>query len=240
MTTDGKTGDRRARVRQETLAEIRATARKLLVAKGPAAVTVNAVAREMGVSGPALYRYFTGHDQLADELTADFYRDLTAAVEAARDSVGADTSDRRLLAMSRALRAWAVGNPAEFGWIFTRVAMPAAERAGAPSMLAGEDFERVLRDEFVRLWRTRPFAVPDLDRLAPSLREQLGAYSEGIGGALPPAAAHVFLTSWIRLYGLLCMEVLHQLDFVFTDVEPLFEEALREICDRLGVVYEPA
>jgi hypothetical protein len=101
-------------------------------------------------------------------------------------------------------------------------------------------FERVLRDLTVELWRTQPFPVPDLAELPPSLREQLGAYSASIAGQLPPAAAHVFLTCWTRLYGLLCMEVLHQLDFAYTDLEPVFEECLRDLAGVLAVDYAPA
>ncbi|MER5646427.1 hypothetical protein [Streptosporangium sp. NPDC002524] len=59
--------------------------------------------------------------------------------------------------------------------------------------------------------------------------------------------AHVFLprrirlygSRWIRLYGLLCMEVLNQLDFAYSDLEPVFEECLRDICPTLGLEYEP-
>lgn len=43
---------------------------------------------------------------------------------------------------------------------------------------------------------------------------------------------------WIRLYGLLCMEVLQQIDFAITDASPLFEEYLTEFCDWLGSDYE--
>ncbi|MCT2581593.1 hypothetical protein [Actinophytocola gossypii] len=69
--------------------------------------------------------------------------------------------------------------------------------------------------------------------LPPALREQSTAYSDAIDGVLPPAAAHVFLSCWIRLYGLLCMEVLHQLDFAYTDLEPVFEECLRDLTRML-------
>ncbi|WP_241564181.1 hypothetical protein [Nonomuraea polychroma] len=54
----------------------------------------------------------------------------------------------------------------------------------------------------------------------------------------PWTCARGFLSCWIRLYGLLCMEVLNQLDFAYTDLEPVFEECLREIAPRLGLDYE--
>ncbi|PRX97817.1 TetR/AcrR family transcriptional regulator [Allonocardiopsis opalescens] len=235
-----RTTQRKERMRQATLAEIRATARRLLVEHGSAAVTVNAVAREMGLSGPALYHYYAGHEELVGALVADFYRELAQAMAAARDARAGEPPAVRLLAACRAMRAWAVGHPAEFGWIFASPGPPRAERsADSPRHQAGLEFEQVVLEPFVELWETSPFPVPELDALDPSLREQLRAYSAGLGGRLPPEAAHTFLTCWIRLYGLLCMEVLHQLDFAFTDLEPVYEECLRELAAALGQEYRP-
>ena len=56
--------NRRERIREATLIEIRTVARELLVRHGSSAVTINAVAREMGMSGPALYRYYASHEEL--------------------------------------------------------------------------------------------------------------------------------------------------------------------------------
>jgi AcrR family transcriptional regulator len=44
---------------------------------------VNVIAEELGVSGPALYRYFAGRDALLTELIVDAYADLAAALTAA-------------------------------------------------------------------------------------------------------------------------------------------------------------
>lgn len=231
---------RRERLRAATLAEARTTARRLLVERGTAAVTVNAVAREMGLSGPALYRYFTGHDELVEAMITDFYQELGGAVAAARDLHADGLAGDRLLAMCRALRGWAVAHPAEFEWTFAR---PLRESRGhlpdSPRQAAGVGFERAFLGEFAALWEEAPYPVPDLADLEPSLRDQLVAYSARIDGALPPAAAHVFLTTWVRIYGLLCMEVLQQLDFAYTDVGPLFEEYLRGACSDLGLEYTP-
>jgi AcrR family transcriptional regulator len=228
------TGGRRARLRQTTLEEIHAAARKLLVEHGSAAVTVNAVARQVGMSGPALYHYYAGHDELVGAVTADFFRELAATMEQARDARADAPIGDRLLAACRAMRAWATAHPAEFGWIFASPVAPHNRRPDSVRHQAALRFEQILLDLTVELWRTRPFPVPDLDDLPVSLRGQLVAYSAAIGGQLPPGAAHVFLSCWIRLYGLLCMEVLNQLDFAFTDVEPVFEECLRDLAAALG------
>ncbi|MFC5833357.1 TetR/AcrR family transcriptional regulator [Nonomuraea insulae] len=230
---------RRERVRQATLAEIRAAARRLLIEQGPAAVTINGVAREMGMSGPALYHYFAGHEELVAAVTVDFFRELTEAMEAARGAQPPGDHGRRLLAACRAMRRWAVTHRAEFGWVFASP-MAGERRPDSPRELAGQDFERVFMEEIAELWRTRPFPAPGEGELDPSIREQLRAYATATGLTLPVEVIHVFLSCWIRLYGLLCMEVLGQLDFAYSDLEPVFEECLREMAPRLGLDYDAA
>jgi AcrR family transcriptional regulator len=226
---------RRERLRQATLEEIHAAARRLLVEQGSAAVTINAVARQVGMSGPALYHYYAGHDELVGAVTAGFFRELAAVMEQARDTCTGAPIGYRILAVCRAMRAWAIAHPAEFGWIFASPIAPPNRRPDSARHQAALRFEQVLLDLTVELWRTRPFPVPDLADLPASLRGQLTAYSAAIDGRLPPEAAHVFLACWIRLYGLLCMEVLHQLDFAYTDLEPVFEECLRDLAVALGI-----
>ncbi|MGI5282739.1 TetR/AcrR family transcriptional regulator [Nonomuraea polychroma] len=231
---------RRERVRQNTLQEIRSIARQLLIADGSSGVTVNAVAREMGMSGPALYRYYPSHEELVEAVTADFFVELTGVMEAARDDAASDTPARRLLATCRAMRSWAIAHRAEFEWMFTS---PTAGSHQLNSMSARyqakQGFERVFFEQIVELWRTRSFPTPDLKELPATLRRQLRDYSVAMEGLLPPEAAHVFLSCWIRLYGLLCMEVLNQLEF-YSDLESFFEECLRDLCTMLDLEYEPA
>ncbi|TMR26790.1 TetR/AcrR family transcriptional regulator [Nonomuraea zeae] len=230
---------RRARVRQATLAEIRAVARRLLIEQGSAAVTINAVAREMGMSGPALYHYFAGHEELVTAVTVDFFRELTAEMEAARDACPPGDHGRRLLATCRAMRGWAIAHRAEFGWMFASP-ISGGPRPGSPRDMAGHAFGEVFFEEMAELWRTRPFPLPAPERLDPAIREQLRDFAAEHAAGVPVEAVHVFLTCWIRLYGLLCMEVLNQLDFAYSDLGPVFEECLRELAPVLGIDYDAA
>ncbi|APU15997.1 MULTISPECIES: TetR/AcrR family transcriptional regulator [Actinoalloteichus] len=226
---------RRERLRQSTLEEIHAAVRNLLVTQGSAAVTINAVAREIGMSGPALYHYYASHDALVGAVTAGFFRELAASMEQAGEA-DAPVGDR-LLAACRAMRAWAVAHPAEFGWIFASPIAPPNRQQDSERHQAAVRFEQVLLDLTVELWQTRPFPVPEPACLPESLRAQLTTYSAAIDGRLPPAAVHVFLAAWVRLYGLLCMEVLHQLDFAYSDLEPVFEECLRDLSAMFALDY---
>lgn len=233
-----RTGDRRAMLRQATIAEIRATARRLLVDKGPAAVTINAIAAQMGMSGPAVYHYFAGHDALVGAMTADFFDELATEIEHARQTA-ADTPSQRLLAICRAMHNWATAHPVECRWIFASpIALPNRDPE-SPRHQAGRRFEQIFLEEFAALWETHRFPTPDLNELSPNHQQQLRDYAATTQPSLPPEVAHVFLSCWIRLHGLLCLEALHQLDFAYTDLTPVFEDCLRDIWTTLDLPYEP-
>ncbi|SDQ50580.1 TetR/AcrR family transcriptional regulator [Thermostaphylospora chromogena] len=234
------TTSRRERLRQATLRQIHTVARKLLIAQGPSAVTINALAREIGVSGPALYRYYSSRDELIEAVTAGFYHELTTVLEETRTAWASAPANQRILAMCRTLRGWSTAHPAEFSLMFANPHSTTKEPdSDSPRYQAGHKFELIFMEEIVKIWEGQGFPAPHLDDLAPSLRDQLRDYSTKIDGLLPPEALHVFLSAWIRLYGLLCMEVMHQLDFAYSDLEPVFEECLRDICDMFALEYEP-
>jgi AcrR family transcriptional regulator len=73
---------------------------------GPSAVALNAIARELGVSGPALYRYFKNRDALMTALVEDAYGDLADAL--------ADAP-----ALAQAYRAWALAQPHRYRLLFS-------------------------------------------------------------------------------------------------------------------------
>ena len=78
------TRSRRERLRAETTEEITATALALLAEGGPDAVTLRAIAREMGMTAGAIYGYFPTRDDLINRLITDVYTSLVDKVEAAQ------------------------------------------------------------------------------------------------------------------------------------------------------------
>ena len=109
---------RRDRLRADTVREIKQTARRVLVDQGVDGLALRAVAREMGMSAPALYRYFDSREDLVENVVADLYDELVAVLEAARDDARPATAPIQLLACSRAFRRWATTHHAEFGLLF--------------------------------------------------------------------------------------------------------------------------
>src|ERR1044072_6910025 len=75
--------DRRQQYREQTRQEAKRIALEQLAADGIAGISVNAIGKRMGVTGPALYRYFANRDALLTELISDGYHDMADTLEAA-------------------------------------------------------------------------------------------------------------------------------------------------------------
>ena len=105
---------------EELSTEILAVARRHLADEGAAALSLRSVAHDLGMAPSALYRYFDGRDALLAALIVAAYEALAETAEAAADeaqlNVGSDAE--RWQAVPRALRAWALARPHEWGLVF--------------------------------------------------------------------------------------------------------------------------
>ncbi len=229
---------RRDRLRESTLREIKERARAKLLAEGPSGISLRAIARDMGMTAPALYRYFASHEALLTQIIADLYDELADDLEATRQAAGADTA-AQVLAVSRRFRRWALDHGPEFGLLFGAPLPGYAVPHEGTVHEAGERFAQVWVTTFVLMWQQRPFPLPPADAAPESYISQIGTYAEALGGALPTGAVRVFLECWARLYGQICLEAFGHLHFALTDPEAMFEAMLLELGDRLGLPYTP-
>jgi AcrR family transcriptional regulator len=230
MAGADQVGTRRSRVRDATTAEIKATARALLVAEGPDALTLRAIARSMGMTAPALYRYFSSHEELVGACCADLLAEITATLERARDTVDAQDPVGRLMAACRAFRDWSLRHPREFQLVFAS----SGERPPT-GHVSREDlsFGGVFLGIFVEIWQAQPFAAPPEAALPERLVEQLTAFSSYVGDVLPLGALTAYLSGWVRLYGAVTIEVFGHLGFALDDAEPMFEAMLADMRRQL-------
>ncbi len=108
---------RRERNRINTAAEIKDLAREQMAAEGAAALSLRAISRAMGMTAPAIYRYFPSRDDLVTALLLDAYDSLAAAIETADAPIPRPDLRGRLFAIAHAYRAWAFAHPAEYSLI---------------------------------------------------------------------------------------------------------------------------
>lgn len=226
---------RRDRQRAATETEIKAVARGQLADVGQQAVSLRGIAREMGMTAPGLYRYFASLDELLESMCEDYFAEISDVVAAGLESGGERLGDRMQHAV-RAFRRWAVAHPAEFGLMFR----PREEGVDpADKCEHSRRFADLFLGLFVQMWTEEPFDLPEECPAPAAACAQLAHYADAHGVQLPEAALWVFASSWVRLYGAVCMEAFGQLTFMFTDVEPYFEAELQAVARAVGVEYMP-
>src|SRR5689334_9606890 len=104
----------RARVRAELTREIAEVARQHLASDGAAALSLRAVARELGMASSAVYRYFPSRDDLLTALIVDAYNALGDAAEQADAERPRSDLLGRWQAACAAVRTWAIAHPHEY------------------------------------------------------------------------------------------------------------------------------
>src|SRR5262249_56635837 len=105
-------------MRAATIEEIKGTARQLLVDEGPEAVSLRAIGRAMGMTAPALYRYFGSREDLLQHVCGDIFTEIAADIHAAIDRAAEDTGGdmtATMIAPRSALPTRAPAPPPEVG-----------------------------------------------------------------------------------------------------------------------------
>lgn len=226
---------RRQRLRDATTEEIKAIARRLMAEEGTASLNLRAIAREMGMTPSALYRYFDSRDAILGALISDACEDIGEAVERAVEELPHADIATAILAACHAFRRWALDHPQEFGLIYgapvpgydrqAEQAAPAAMRTG---MVLLHLLHRGIDEGVVRLQSED--SVPDAMR--PVLAEFVAM--KGHDG-LPLAGAMIAVQFWVVLLGLLSGEVFgHLMPPILAHGEQFFDFSLRRAMVAVG------
>ncbi|MBM7773830.1 AcrR family transcriptional regulator [Actinokineospora baliensis] len=177
----------RERYRTQVRADIKAHAWEQIATAGVSALSLNAIAKLVGMSGPALYRYFASRDELITELIRDGYRSLADAVTAA------DATD--LVDLAAVIRDWARADPQRY---FLLYGTP------VPGYHAPDDTTAISREVMAALIKacaTRDHPPTPFDTHLESHREWAD------DNAATTATLHRALSFWTRLHGVLSLEL---------------------------------
>lgn len=206
----------RERYRAQVREEIKAHAWEQIATAGASALSVNAIAKRMGVSGPALYRYFAGRDELITELVRDAYRSLADTLGAAAAG-GAD-----LAGLAHALRDWALADPQRY-FLLYGTPVPGYHAPEDTTAIADEVM-RTLVDACAALAPAGPDAAETREA---AFATHLPGHRDPAGERpAPPEAIHRFLVFWTRLHGVLSLELAGHFTGMGFRSELLFEAEL--------------
>jgi len=224
----------RERVRRELTSEIKEIAFAQLASGGGAALSLRAIAREMGMASSALFRYFRNRDALLTALIIDSYSALAEAAEAAEARVHDRSVEDRWMAICHGVRDWAVAHPHEYALIFG---------SPIPGYAAPQDT--------VAPASRVPLLLGDLlgDLMADGAYDA-GAHPEpsaAVQRALDPVRATMppdvpadlmvrGLMAWTYLFGALSFEVFGHRHNVIEDHEAFFDHEVRRLAVMLELV----
>lgn len=235
--------------------EITATARRLLVEQGPEAMSLRAIAREMGMTAPGLYRYYGSREDLFRHVIATIFRELSGDVRRAIDEVALDGAGaavargnaspeqvrrhlaEKMVAACREFRRWALSHKDEFALLFG-VPLPGLDDGGLD--VAEEcalEFVGTFYALFIDLWHAARFPVPSAAEIDEGLRAQLSRFGASLRTDAPDGALLVFLRCWVLLYGAVSMEVFGHLGFALDDPATMFEYTLSDLARLVGLEY---
>ena len=224
----------RERVRRELTSEIKATALAQLAAGGGAALSLRAIARELGMASSALFRYFHNRDALLTAMIIDSYGALADAVDAAQARVHDASIEDRWLAICHGVRDWATAHPHEYALIF---GSPIPGYAAPPDTIAPASRVPLLLGELLG------DLMADGSYDAGAHPEPPAAVSLALVGVRSTMPAGVpddlmvrGLMAWTYLFGAVSFEVFGHRHGVIGDLDAFFEHEVRRLAVMLGFV----
>jgi AcrR family transcriptional regulator len=226
----------RERVRAELTREITETARRQLATEGAAALSLRAVAREMGMVSSAVYRYFPSRDDLLTALIIDGYNAIGAAAERADGACRRDDYPGRWLAACCAVRDWALAHPHEYSLVYGSPVpgYQAPEQTIGPASRVAAVLGKIISE-------AQASGVLDPPALCPaspdSFAPDAARLRESVLPEVPDEVAARALATWASVFGLVSFELFGQFENVVTDRGAYFDHA---VCCLGRVIGIPA
>jgi AcrR family transcriptional regulator len=183
---------------------IKDTAWKQIADFGAPALSLRAIARELGITAPAIYNYYARRDDLVTALVIDAFTSFGDSQLAARDSVPGEDLEGRLLAIGLAYRNWALAYPQRYqlifgtpipGYEFPMEAFPASARSITALFSVVEN-----------LYLAGHFRLGSYPPVQEEHEPSLELWRSHVGEVDPPAL-FVAMSIWARVHGVVSLEI---------------------------------
>jgi AcrR family transcriptional regulator len=199
------TRTRKEKLHESTRREIKEIAWNQIAVTGVSTLSLRSIAREMGMTAPALYRYFPSRDDLVTALIIDAFDSFTQFLETARDALPAYDYEGRLQAVCQAYRQWAISFPQRYSLIFG-TPVPGYEMDDSSGPAAQRGF-LVLLGVVGEANRAGKFQLPAEYIALP--QELLARYEilQQLGMPYSARDIHIALSVWCRMHGMVSLEL---------------------------------
>jgi len=227
-------GTARDRVRRELTSEIKEIALAQLASGGGAALSLRAIAREMGMASSALFRYFHNRDALLTALIIDSYSSLAQAAETAEAQVHEGSIQDRWMAIAQGVRSWAVAHPHEYALIFGSPIPGYAAPSG--TIAPASRVPLLLGDLLGDLMHERSYDADAHPEPPAAVQRAIDPVRPMMPEGVPSDLVVRGLMAWTYLFGAVSFEVFGHRHNVVTDHEAFFDHEIRRLATMVGLV----
>ncbi|WP_115787068.1 TetR/AcrR family transcriptional regulator [Arthrobacter silvisoli] len=237
-TPQAKAPTPRERARARTIADIVRIGREHLAVHGAAALSLRAVARDLGVVSSAVYRYVENRDELLTLLLVDAYNELGDAVDAAVDTLPEGDFAGRFHALGHAVRNWALREPACYALLFGSP-VPGYRAPGERTIVPGTRVVYRLVRNVDAAHRAGALAAPAGPAVVvpDKLAGDLAAIRSELGLEVPEELVTRGVLIWTSLFGAVSFEVFGQYGAgTFAARDELFAHQLGLLAGIIGLV----
>lgn len=232
---------RRERQRVANLEEIKHLARQHMRAEGTAALSLRAIAREMGLTVTALYRYYPSRDDLITALILDGFNAQADTLEAVVRDAGPDalSSAQGCRATLRdallTYRAWALQHPVDFQLLYGNPIPGYHAPADLTRPAAARNFSVIVGILIAAQqggWLRPSPAYTDLP--AP-VRQHLMHSVPGV----PAQVSYIATVGWSRIHGMITLELFEHTPPVVGDADAFYRHEVDTLIQELGLATTP-
>jgi AcrR family transcriptional regulator len=206
---------------------IKDTAWRQIAASGAPALSLRAIARELGITAPAIYNYFPRRDDLVTALIVGAFTSLGESQKATLRDLPADDLIPRLTALGLAYRDWAIAYPQRYQLIFG-TPIPGYEAPADITLPAAAWSLVPLIETIQAIFAAGRLRVERSVEMTPELLSMLESWSQFTGGVNVEVLYSV-LVIWSRVHGLVSMEVGNQMPSFITDPGEIYRREIRSL-----------
>lgn len=226
--------ERRKRLYDATREEIKEVAWQQIAQDGAAALSLRAIAKQIGLTSPALYHYYPNRDALVNELVADAFHSLASTLEQARDALPPGEHAKRLLTVGMAYCEWGRAYPQRYALIFG-APIPNYQPSVAAIQPAANRALAVLVDVIGGAWQADKIRLPACyQELTPPLRTQLEEWKQKAGIVYPIQVLYLAIIAWCRMHGIVSLELRQQFAPIADPAEVTRLEAMA-LLEQIGI-----
>jgi len=217
---------RRDRRRQETIDDIKDTARNQLDGGGPAGISMRAIARHLAMTASAVHYYFPSRQALLVALIADGFTSLAEALRTTYQGAVPRPPGEQWLAVCRAHRAWALDHQAEYLLLYGHDGASAVKQGNPQVDQAYSSAVNVLFSIMRGAVVAGEIDTERIEAATPaSLRRQLATWrdeNDGLGD-LPDGALAACMITYAQLHGAITLELVGHVPPPLADHGALFD-----------------